>query len=965
LLWVADLRAALSAGTRVALILGPLGKSDAVMRWLGEVTEFGVVEVLDAPPPVPALWDRVIDLRTSARGLLEAWFAEIFPDSSVARELAPAGRLVEEAIALGIESADDPRLSRTAGYMEIESTLLAVGGVRYFDFARILALIHPRPVQVGDEWVQLANRMGGGRLSIADLSMMLRDCGDSLVLGRNEDDDDVASFSTPFIARIVASRVKVSTSEHYAMFRALREMAVQSLLRNDAGDRFVATELPLQALAGQAVEELCDDGMALLAADPRVLIDVIEHPSSMISQGSKLVLRAAHRLGQTDTLSQVELAARRSSMVRLAEQIAEGSPARQWDPVWATSQPVNTNRVIFSARANVLCLSQNPLDPDRSCFAGLSNGTVWEISPYAEPRQVWLQSPDISEVRGIAGLAIAGEALVITGHSDQGVRAIDPVSGEVRWADTETMIGPLSSVAAAPSADGGIVAAGGVDGILALLDAATGDKLMKPIEFGVEIRGISILSSVVIVCLVDGEIVGIDRDAGTLLWRAVVPQVSEVCNSLAAVETPIGFRIIVGTSGGGVYISDSDSARLEPTFRELAQFESSVNSLALWFDGDESSVIAAFSDGSWAKLASGESPWRSYLGHVGSVSSVLVGGDGRVITGSGEGTVRAWIPRFVDSESVTLEWGVRHRGPVTGITIDLAASHGDVTHVTGGADGTLRAWSGPSDTTGARIAQHDSAIRALIWDPAAETAYVGHADGVLRTVARRNGDWETKLIGIQHDGVRGLTLSPVGRLYSTGVDGTVTRWHADLTAGGALTRQVSDFGYVGAIGWLNRAVVVGGQDGRIQLLNPFTLENIKTVDLGSSVLSVVGHERDLFVGLSNGDVAVLEEFDREKAPLERRIAVHDGEVRGIQAFELGGNIVIATTGLDRRLVVTDLRTNEKLADIALDGFGLDLHADPPYLAVSTTSGAMVICLSNELPGFLGTPKPLKPATRRR
>jgi WD40 repeat protein len=957
----AELKAAFAADTPLAVVLGPLSGGTRLREWLHGAGA-GEVRLFEELTPEAAAYPRVLDLRVNDGDAVRSWFAEVFPDAGIASALAPADRLIEEAIAARIDSVDDPRLDLVPGYLEIEAELLQIGGRRFFDFARILALISPRPVQIGDEWVQLANRLGGSSWSVADLNRVLRDCARAFAVVEDGKGNDTARFSSPFLNRIVASRVKTSTSEHYALFRALREMAVESLHRQDAGDDFVAIELPLQASEGDAIEEFCDDGMALLASDPKTLIRVAE-TATAITQGSKLVLRAAHRLGRPDTLSQLELAARRGSMLRLADDIAAGSPDRPWRPVWATSQPVNTNRVVFFEAANVVCLTAHPVH-DEIGYAGLTDGSVWEISRYDDQRLVWRQEP-VSEIRAIAGLSIGGETFVFTGHSDQGIRAIDPDHGRVRW-EERSMSGPLSAIAAVQAGRGGLVAAGGVDGDLLLLDAETGVPLMERTKLGVEIRGIEILSEIVLVCLVDGQLAGIDRLTGALLWRAPVPRdpaqpaADQVCNALSARQAGqgSGMYAVVGTTAGGLYEAEAASQRTKPEIRQLEQLGSSINALRI-SDGDEETVIvAALADASWVKWRrSGQA--HKYFGHVGSVNAIMVEPGGRVITGSGEGTIRTWLPRFVDVESVTLEWGVRHRGPVTGINIDLASSRGEVTLVTGGADGTLRAWSGPSDTTGTRIAEHDSPVRALIWDPTSETVYVGHADGVLRTITRTSTGWEPRLVGIQHDGVRGLALSPSGRLYSAGVDGTVTRWHRDLSAGGAVTEPVSEFGYVAAIGWLNDALAVGGQDGKVHLLHPVSLKAVKSVDLGASITSISGHDGDLFVGLATGRIEILRNFEHSTPGPKRRFPereIHHGEVRGIQAFELGGNVVIATTGLDRRVVLTDLRTEEQLAEVPLDGFGLGMHADPPYLAVPTTSGAMVIELSRELPGFLGPRK---------
>ena len=992
---VTELRAAIAeagvARRSMALVVGPLGGGPHVCRWLasalgaddspaptsdggwtwpggrvrdltshdslsGPVEPGAVLDLLSAPPRVARLYDRIVDLRLEPE-LAQEWFADIFPGSPVARTHAPAGRLVSEAVDLGLAMTSELRLADLPSYQAFESHLLAVGGARFLDFARVVALVHPRAVHVGDEWVQLANHIGGRSWSVADLSILLLECPEAFAM-RTVDEAEEARFSSPFLRDVVSSRVPTSTSEHYALFCALRDMAVQSLLRSDPGDRFVAKELALQALMGNAVEELCDDGMGLLAADPRALLTVIEDPRSPVSQGAKLVLRAAHRLGRSDTLSQLELAARRSGLVRLADQMSAGSPARQWHPIWATSQPVNTNRVIFSAAANVMCLTTVPDPLSEPCLIGLSSGQIWEVSVADEPRLVW-QDSNASEVRCITSQVERDTVVAFTGHSDQTIRATVSADGSELWAETTTMTGPLSAIASTSTgAAGAVVVAGGVDGRLGIFRAADGSLVCPPVDLGAEIRGIGIIATLTAACLVDGTIVAVTPDGRSILWRVAVPGDAQVCNAMSVVATPAGHSILVGTSAGGIYELHLEEWDRAPAVSEVAQLGSSINTLFAEHDGRELVMYVGLSNASWLKKRSSDANWTPHLGHVGSVNALTVTDHGRVLTGSGEGTVRSWIPRFIDSESIALEWGVRHRGPVTGINIDIAAGVEDVMQVTGGADGSLRAWSGPGDNTGTLIAEHDSPVKSLIWSPTTATVYVGHADGVLRSVRRTDGVWRPHLIGIQHDGVKSLALSPTGRLFSAGVDGTVARWHQDLMSG-AVTRRVSEFGHIAALAWLNQSLVVGAQDGTVALLEPRHLEPILSTDLGSSVVSVAAHGRAVFAGQSNGEVVAMPDFGRLDATEERRIRLHNGEVRGIQAFELGGNLVIATTGLDRRLVITDLRSNSVLADIALDGFGLGLHAVAPFIAVSTTSGAMIVELSPELPGFLAVPGALR------
>lgn len=982
-----DLRAVVAeagvSGRSLALVMGPLGGGDEVCRWLlaalghqgtaecvdgvwswpgGRVRDFTTgspikessepgttIDVLATPPPTLRQYYRLVDLRTETEWA-KAWFAELFPGSELAQALAPAGRLVSDALRYGITAPRDVRVADLPSYRACETHLMRSGGARFLDFARVMALIHPRPVHVGDEWVRLANHLGGRNWSVADLSLLLMECGEAFVV-RSENGVDSARFSTPFLLDVVAARVPASTSEHYTLFRALRDMAVQALLRSDPGDEFVAKELPLQALAGDAVEEMCDDGMALLAADPQSLIDVVENPRSPVSQGSKLVLQAAHRLGHSDTLSQLELAARRAALLRLADQMSAGSPARQWRAVWATSQPVNTNRVLLTAAANVLCLASLPGRDDDACVAGLSSGQVWEVSPRAAPRLVW-QDEAASEVRCLATALVDGQVTAFTGHSNQTVRAISVDTGATRWVDS-TVTGPLSAIATTCVGSDVLVAVGGVDGVLLVYRGDDGTLDAKPVELGAEIRGIRFLQDVIVTCLVDGTLSAIDRSTGALAWRIHVPGTNQVCNALDAIATASGDLIVVGTASGGVYEVRPGHDGSERTIEEIAQLGSSVNVISTEPSDYDTVLYVGLADGSWVRRYLSDGDSTSFLGHVGSVNALVVARRGRILTGAGEGTVRSWLIRFIDAESVTLEWGVRHRGPVTAIRLSAVEP---LQQLTGGADGSLRSWTGPADTTGTLIADHDSPVRALAWDGHKATAYVGHADGLLRAVQNRDGRWEASLIGIQHDGITGLALAPDGTLFSAGVDGTVTRWHANLMAGAA-TRRISDFGHVSAIDWLEPRLIVGGQDGTVTLLEPSNLVPIMVVELGPSVVSLAGNGRSVFAGLADGSVVALPHFGHLDDSEQRRIRLHNGAVRGLRAFELSGNLVLASTGLDRRLVVTDLRSNAVLADVALDGFGLGVDTTTPLVAVSTTSGAMVLELSTELPGFLSVSRP--------
>ena len=170
--------------------------------------------------------------------------------------------------------------------------------------------------------------------------------------------------------------------------------------------------------------------------------------------------------------------------------------------------------------------------------------------------------------------------------------------------------------------------------------------------------------------------------------------------------------------------------------------------------------------------ASLESPAlvRTLSGHGRGVNALALTGDGRVVSGSDDGTVKVWDLNS-GQEQRTLSG---HGGRVRALALT-----GDGRVVSGSDDGTVKVWDLNSGQEQRTLSGHGGRVRALALTGDGRVVS-GSDDGTVKVWDLNSGQEERTLSG-HGGGVSALALMGDGRVVSGSHDGTVKVW--DLNSG--------------------------------------------------------------------------------------------------------------------------------------------------------------------------------------
>lgn len=878
------------------------------------------------------------------------------------------------------------RLAPIADVIDSAST----GSERTLELARVLLLLDPEAIEVADEWADLASSTSGRSCTVADIARSLTH---HWWMYRLTTDGNAirASLRNPLARTLAEGLVTKSESEHFRLFEALRTRAIQSLMRQDRSDLFVARQLPRQAMASFSFSDLFQDAIAILVSDTESLVREIERrPLLALTPGPKAVLLCAHHLGgRKNAASNLELSALRIGLQRFADELHESLPDRPWRTVWNRARAVNVHRVISRQRAPIHAI-RSACAPGGEAFiiAGASDGTIWKINPYGPNQELWRANEHSGEVRAVDVVA-SGELVLAAGiTSSNCVVAVECGSGDELWVNATAHTAPLSAVAVSnhPSP---MVASSGVDGRVALFQGPSGHPVHEESviytllanDLPVEIRCLQFLKldqksashdtlafgavdgSLGLIRLRDAHLVARVRASSSVLNSIVVVRVEEdviefACGTSAA--EVIRVRLGIDPSSGWTV----DEATV------IARHRGSITAVRLVAASDGSAqVLASSVDGTWSMvtLDQPDSQTEPIAGHVGPIWAIEpVSSEPRLIaTSGGDGSCRVWIPDAVTEEDLTLERPTRHSGPVAAIRI---RPDGDDLRVwTGGVDGEVRSWSRNDPTSGRPVLSGRVPVTALeVQSSPTDESVIVYSATELGELYRIEHDHRVhnprrSLMGIAHQGVTALHLSRRGDqsvLASGGRDGAVMTW--DLDRESVLTsRSISAFGEVTAISSIESddnglIIIIGDQTGTITFCGFDGLNELWRQQIPSSVTAVSAiplHTAGLIVGRSDGAISFAQD---SREPLGRWTTLdgHDREISDLAALVVGGRLVVASAGMDRTLRLWDLATRQKLQEIELDGHPLSVSAASPFVAVATSAGASVFEF-NQDPLYLG------------
>ena len=307
--------------------------------------------------------------------------------SKLSQEFAPALGILVDLEGLVQQEHDDAlalqRLilaARTTTTFQNALRDALVYGNRLFDVARIMVLIGPEPIDLSDEWADLASAISGGPITTSLLTQFLVTAPEYFVV-EGLTSQFTVRFRTSFARSVLSGMVPPSQSEHLAIYRRLRKRASESLsYEGDSSDAFVRRQLPTQAIRGGALGELLADPAAVLSSDVLALAKEVERsPSTVRSLHARIFLEAAHQLLRGDQrASHLELSALRCGDLSYSEDINRLLDGSSWRSVWNKSEPVNVSRVVTVRHSPVLAVSGVRGDDSGRFVAACSNESLWK-----------------------------------------------------------------------------------------------------------------------------------------------------------------------------------------------------------------------------------------------------------------------------------------------------------------------------------------------------------------------------------------------------------------------------------------------------------------------------------------------------------------------------------------------------------------------------------------------------------
>ena len=904
---------------------------------------------------------------------LATWLSDVFGQCTVVLD-CPGCAGLSSVAECDREQFLDNGIREMPAFASLLRDLSARGGPQVLDLVRVVYLVAPHEMHLGDEWAQLASACSGRKYSLANINQLISEFPELFVRSVDRLGNAFVRPANRIVMLLFSGFVPGSSTEYYATFKWMRGRALESLVRRDSGDAYVAENLPRLALRAGALPELLADGAALLACDITSLTDCLESdPEVMSHPGAKAALLHAHRLGEhvPARAAQMELALRRMSLAREADRIDEFVSNRPWRPVWSSNNPVNVHRVIGEESAGALCISVVPDTAEFRGYVGFANGAVNQLRTHVPDVRVATPEQSPAEARGIDAVAIDGVDYVATASSDGVVRAYRVTDPEGTahvtpiWSDHDSHSSPLSALTIQRDRAGAhFVIATGVEGLITRHELISGTPQPPIASWGAEVRGLRALefggASLLVFAAVDGRVGIYDLDDGREVCVASLAEFSEAkgtqltptCQSVLVVDDQLVFA--VGCATGEVFCGVWRVGE-QPYLYEL-EFPgvppASVNAVDLCARNAGFDVTVGRSDGVWLRYdPMSPQPIRVFTGHVGPVLALAVmplsSGEVAVVTGGAEGAVRLWRHSRTVQESLGFLRASRHRGPVR--TVELREFDGALTLVTGGSDGDVRRWRRDDPHGSVVLARHDGEVSSMCWlkGPSDNTLLaVGARDGSVRLVDPRDGAAASLLLGIAHEGVRALLAgAQSGYLISGGNDGVVTRWDA-MSGVARASVPICRYGAVLALASSRNSLLVGGQDGSLTLLDETAMEVRTSRMFESAVVALDAIEGTDFVlvGLASGEIDLID-LSRGLAASYRRLYHHGAGLISVRGIRLFGTLAVAIIGRDRILRVIDVNSRMALHEIALEGFPNSIAVLGNQVALATSVGATLLAFS--------------------
>jgi WD40 repeat protein len=284
--------------------------------------------------------------------------------------------------------------------------------------------------------------------------------------------------------------------------------------------------------------------------------------------------------------------------------------------------------------------------------------------------------------------------------------------------------------------------------------------------------------------------------------------------------------------------------------------------------------------------------------HEGSVHSVAVLPDGRVVSGGADRRLLVWDPAV----------------PTTG-PIDLGYTQGklralavlpDGRVISGGTEGGVLVWDpAMPGTDPTQFGRQKGAVQALAVLPDGRVVRGGAS---LRVVAYDSTSPEggRKRFGRNEGSLLAVAVQPKGLVVSGGADGRLLVWNPATPGRAGPVKLGSHHGPIQAVAVLpDGRIVSGGTDGRLLVWNPATARRTGPVELGShhgpiQALAVLPDGRIVSGGTDGRLLVWNPATPRGTGPAE--LGSHDGPIQALAVLPIGR---VVSGGADGRLLVWD------------------------------------------------------------
>jgi len=283
------------------------------------------------------------------------------------------------------------------------------------------------------------------------------------------------------------------------------------------------------------------------------------------------------------------------------------------------------------------------------------------------------------------------------------------------------------------------------------------------------------------------------------------------------------------------------------------------------------------------------------IDHPGDANALAVLSDGRVVSGSQDGTLRVWD---VES-SQTLQTLEGHSSGV------LAVAVLDSRRVVSGSyDGTLRVWDVESGQILQTLEGHSDKILAVaVLDN--RRVVSGSGDGTLRVWDVESGQTLQTLEG-HSDEILAVAVLDSRRVVSGSGDGTLRVW--DVESGQTLQALEERFNWVAVAVLDSRRVVSGSRTGTLRVWDVESGQTLQTLEghsYGVNAVAVLDSRRVI----SGSEDRTLRVWDVESG---RTLQTLEGHSYGVLAVAVLDSRRVVSGSYDRTLRVWDVESGQTL-----------------------------------------------------